>query len=100
MPGVALEAQHDEHLMTLRTITPEGLASKRVEPDQGVPWASLWRGPERAVFGHDALRGLQRFPHALGLDTGCVYGGQLSALLLPEDVVIQVPARRAYVDVA
>jgi len=98
MPGISLESQRDEDLMTLRSITPEGVASKRV--DAGAPWASLWRGPERVVFGHDALRGLQRHPHALGLDTGCVYGGELSALLLPQDKLIQVPARRSYVSVA
>jgi len=97
VPDVALDAQQPEHAMTLRSITPAGEPSKCVE--HGVPWASLWRGPERAVFGHDALRGLQRHPHALGLDTGCVYGGTLSALLLPEDELIQIPARRAYVDV-
>jgi len=97
MPGVSVEQQNGEDLMTLRSITPKGGASKRVEA--GVPWASLWQGPEYAVFGHDALRGLQRHPHALGLDTGCVYGGQLSALLLPEHALVQVPARLPYVDI-
>jgi hypothetical protein len=32
----------------------------------------------------------------LDLDTGCVFGGQLSALRYPEMELVSVPARRAY----
>ena len=28
--------------------------------DRGAPWASLWCGPRRLVFGHDAIRGAHR----------------------------------------
>lgn len=94
VPGVPLERQRREDLLNLRSIRPDGSPSKRIE--DGEPWAKLWPGPELVVFGHDAVRGLQRWPHAIGLDTGCVYGGRLSALVLPERTIVSVPAARAY----
>ncbi len=94
VPGVPLEAQQAEHLLTLRSFTPYGEPSKRV--DAGVPWASLWKGPELVIFGHDAIRGVQRHPHAVGLDSGCVYGGALTAYVLPEGRFYSVKAERAY----
>jgi diadenosine tetraphosphatase ApaH/serine/threonine PP2A family protein phosphatase len=95
VPGVPVEKQTREHLLTMRSITPDGRPSKRIE---GAPWASLWKGPEYVVFGHDAVRGLQRHPLATGIDTGCVYGRELSGLLLPEHRLMAVPARHAYAE--
>ena len=94
MPGVPLDEQTPEHLMNLRTIRPDGSGSTRLE--EGVPWASRWLGPERVFFGHDAVRGLQLYPHAIGLDTGCVYGGELTALELPSMRRFSVHAERVW----
>jgi hypothetical protein len=94
VPGIPLDKQDREQLLTLRSIRDDGTPSKRIE---ATPWAALWRGPERLVFGHDAVRGLQQHPFATGLDTGCVYGGRLTALILPERRLVSVPARRMYV---
>lgn len=94
VPGVPLEQQRREHLITLRSIRDDGEPTKKLK---GTPWASLWTGPERLVFGHDAIRGLQQYPMATGLDTGCVYGGKLTALILPERRLVAVDAKRAYV---
>jgi hypothetical protein len=94
VPGVALEDQARENLITMRSIDDAGRASKRIE---GTPWAVAWQGPERLIFGHDAVRGLQQHAWATGLDTACVYGGRLTALVLPERRLVSVPAKRSYV---
>jgi diadenosine tetraphosphatase ApaH/serine/threonine PP2A family protein phosphatase len=94
LPGVRPARQPRHVLLNLRSITPDGKPSTRV--DGGVPWASLYRGRRRVVFGHDALRGLQRWPRALGLDTGCVYGKALTGVWLGEDRLVSVEAEREY----
>jgi Calcineurin-like phosphoesterase len=94
VPGRKLEEQRRDHLITLRSIREDGEPTKKLK---GTPWASLWTGPERLIFGHDAIRSLQQYPMAIGLDTGCVYGGKLTAIILPERRLVQVDAKRPYV---
>lgn len=48
------------------------------------------------VYGHNVVSEPQWVNRAIDIDTGCVYGGALSALRYPERELIQVPARRAY----
>lgn len=93
VPGVPLASQERDHLLAMRSVTDDDRPSTRIE---GRPWASLWPGPEHVLFGHDAVRGLQRCAHATGLDTGCVYGKELTGMVLPERRLVSVPARRAY----
>ncbi|MCB9777452.1 MAG: metallophosphoesterase [Alphaproteobacteria bacterium] len=70
-------------------------------PDDRDPDNAFWwerhKGPPLVIYGHDAMRGLvDRRPHSLGLDTGCVYGGRLTAFLLEQDRLLQATARRVY----
>jgi len=60
------------------------------------PWYERYREDKLIVFGHWARRDPVLRPNAIGLDTGCVYGGALSALILPERRVVTIPARREY----
>ncbi len=54
------------------------------------PWDDFYTGRRRVLFGHWARRGLVVRPQCIGLDTGCVYGGKLSAWIAEEDRIVQV----------
>jgi hypothetical protein len=104
-PRLPLEEQRERTLLYGRTIDGDGNVSERREG--GEPWGASYRGPEHVVFGHDAQSEPQLHPWATGIDTRCVYGGALTALVLPSgqlppppaerlDALVSVPARRAY----
>lgn len=43
------------------------------------------------IYGHDSGRGLQIHRYSKGLDTGCVKGGRLSALIIDNDTMEREP---------
>jgi predicted phosphodiesterase len=64
-------------------------------------WWQIYEGTQPVIFGHDSRRGLVRVlrddrPFLVGLDTGCVYGGQLSGWFPDQDRLVQVQARKTY----
>ncbi|MFC4454859.1 metallophosphoesterase [Deinococcus sonorensis] len=59
-------------------------------------WAAQYRGSALVVYGHTPVRHPLWQHHTVNLDTGCVFGGQLSALRYPELQTVSVPARAVY----
>lgn len=56
------------------------------------PWDEFYTGPSTIVHGHWAWRGHYRGARTIGLDSGCVYGGPLTAWCMEEDRIVQVRA--------
>ena len=57
-------------------------------------WHDLYFGSKLVIYAHWAQQGLKLKKNSIGLDTGCVYGGFLTGLWLPERELIQVPSLR------
>jgi protein phosphatase len=61
-----------------------------------VKWAAGYRGKALVVYGHTPVVEPEWMGRTLNIDTGCVYGGRLTALRYPELEIATVAARRAY----
>jgi protein phosphatase len=59
-------------------------------------WAADYRGKAKVVYGHTPVPDAEWFNGTICLDTGCVFGGRLTALRYPEMDLISVPARQVY----
>jgi bis(5'-nucleosyl)-tetraphosphatase (symmetrical) len=64
------------------------------------PWDHHYAGRRTVVCGHWAARGFVRTERVCSLDTGCVWGGALTAWVFEEDRFVSVPARAAYQRIA
>lgn len=102
IPDVPLEKQDPWAAMNMRTLLGHSSASldpaalSKLRPSEGRegrPWAELWNALEKAkhkkgqggkttvVYGHDAKTGLSVRRYAFGIDSNCVRGGDLTALV-------------------
>jgi bis(5'-nucleosyl)-tetraphosphatase (symmetrical) len=79
----------------LRFCTREGkmdLKAKGATPPPGYdPWFALRRDKEAIVCGHWSALGVRIAPKLAALDSGCVWGGKLTALRLEDRAVFEVP---------
>ena len=60
------------------------------------PWAEEYRGKAMVVYGHTPTPDLEWINNTICLDTGCVFGGRLTALRYPERELVSVPSRETY----
>ena len=59
-------------------------------------WAAEYRGSAMVVYGHTPVPHPEWLNNTVNIDTGCVFGGQLTALRYPEKEFILVPAKQTY----
>jgi len=81
---ISLEKQKPEELCNLRNL------------EDGSAWHEKYTNKKLIVYGHWARQGLCVKENTIGLDSGCVYGKQLSAIILPERKIVQLQSKKAY----
>lgn len=118
-PAIALTAVHGGFLPQMHVTAEEVEREREVLPElrwirrkngdwkpvpkekrkrDDVLWSEKWNGDRFVVYGHTPLREPKFDAHALGLDTGCVYGGMLTAAVWAggEWTIETVKAKRKY----
>jgi len=98
LPGKTVEEQEPYHLLHVQCIRPPERKSywPSKAPEGYRFWTHYWKGPERVIFGHTVFDRPLVTEHAVGIDTGCVYGRALTAVVLPSWELVSVPARHTY----
>ena len=95
-------AREQAVLPELRWIRKQNGAWRPIPKDKkkkdDVLWAEKWRGDRFVLYGHTPLREPKRDKQAMGLDTGCVYGGSLTAAVYDSSEwhTLSVPATHKY----
>ncbi|KAF9344592.1 hypothetical protein BGX34_005497 [Mortierella sp. NVP85] len=90
-PKKALKKQQPWVLFNVRNILKDGTPSRKKKEGKG--WSDVFNDKKpsfRVVYGHDAGRGLSVKTSTVGLDTGCVYGKELSGYIVELDQVKSV----------
>lgn len=94
-PRFTLAKQPTAQIMRVRYVDANGIA-RALNPDMSQPegtvyWTEQWRGPENIIYGHcvhDLKNPRHDYSpyrsHCLGIDTGCCFGGHLTAALFKE----------------
>jgi bis(5'-nucleosyl)-tetraphosphatase (symmetrical) len=98
-PAAPDPLQERAFVVSVRYCNAEGHQAARDYPPPGAPfepWDHFYQGDRKIYFGHWARRGLVMGERVCGLDSGCVYGGSLSAYIPEESRLVQVAARKAY----
>lgn len=97
LPNEPWQKQPAEVVTRIQVVDKEGRARKRADEPDAPPWADLWGGPPFVVYGHTPRPEIYKLKWSIGIDTGCVLGGYLTAYILPERRIVQVKARQRYV---
>ncbi len=96
LPDQPWQEQNVSVVTDVQVIDSQGMPRRRSDSPRSPHWSQLWKGPPFVVYGHTPRRNVRRTDSTLGIDTGCVHGGHLTAYVLPEGAIHQVRARHRY----
>ena len=96
LPGQLWTNQSIEITTTIQVIAADGRPAKRSDAPDAPAWADSWKGPPFVIYGHTPRPEVYQLKDSIGIDTGCVYGGYLTAYIVEEKRLVQVRANRAY----
>ena len=96
LPNEPWQKQSAEIVTGIQVIDRDGQPAKRADKPDAPAWADLWSGPPFVVYGHTPRPEVYKRKWSLGIDTGCVLGGTLTAYEFPEKRFTQVKARQRY----
>jgi predicted phosphodiesterase len=96
LPGEPWQKQPAEVVTRIQVVDSAGRPAKRSSAPTAPSWADLWNGPPFVVYGHTPRPEIYKLKWSVGIDTGCVIGGSLTAYVLPDRSFVQVKARQRY----
>lgn len=93
------ESMHGRGSAAVRSFCMYGETTGEID-EFGLPvrynWASEYSGKPMIVYGHTPVLYPEWFNNTIDIDTGCVFGGKLTALRYPERELISVDAKKVY----
>jgi len=109
-PGIPIEQQTKDDLLYLRYTDKDKrfISLKKIhklgkEAAEAYFWTEFWKGPESIIYGHNVssyetplIEEVSPGVFCYGLDTGCCFGGHLTALILETKEIVQVKAKQVY----
>ncbi|WP_309381686.1 metallophosphoesterase [Cerasicoccus frondis] len=99
LPNVPWDEQPADVVTQIQVYNKKtGAWGKRADVSGGETWMKYWQGPPFVVTGHTPRSKVIRTKSAICIDTGCAYGGKLTAYEITGDRIIQVDARKTYVE--
>ena len=96
LPNKPWQTQGSNLITNIQVIDKKGNAAKRSDAPDAAPWADSWGGSPFIVYGHTPRPRVLERKGSIGIDTGCVYGGHLTAYIIEDKSLVQVLAHKAY----
>lgn len=97
LPNIPWRKQSAAVMTHIQRIDSEGLPRRRNEASSTKSWTQYWKQKPFVVYGHTPRKNVFKRRYSLGIDTGCVWGGKLTALILPDNEIVQVNAAKNYI---